>query len=713
MLLRIKTPSIKSFSAFLAAVLLVGAVITPFLTASTSHAVDATPWNIQSPLTAQSIGIGTGTTCGINGEEQVYCWGYSSYGQHGTGETGFIVKIYPVAVDTSGVLAGKTMKQLSVGGETTCGIASDDQAYCWGAEPLGSGTNNEDGALVPVAVDTSGVLAGKTIKQISVDNAHGCVIASDDQVYCWGSDYLGSLGDAGGTTDTYAYSPVAVYTGGALAGKTVKSIASNRGASCVLTTDNQMYCWGDGQNAGNAADQPVRVGNTGALAGLTIKAMAPSDSTTCVIASDDQAYCWGRNTYGQLGNGDDSYADSQTPVAVDTSGVLNGKTLVSIQSNGSTICVLASDGSVYCWGSNENYLLGLDESVDTSNVPVLTETDGVVGGDVENIYIGFSVFCVATSTSEVYCRGDGTGAQLGNGFLAATPVLDRVIATPGGGTVTNVSFDSQNGKQLLIINGSGFGDAFTIAFNRSAVSLNGEPLKFCSDGFGLDAAQVGSMIGRPDLVTDTPACYLIAANGVPAPSDNYTDTRAVVWLPDDFDIDAPGTVSVNGSAAFSFNQSTPPEEVEPSAVINGGSLGGTPTIPARPVFSGTAEPGSTVVVTVHSDPVTCTTTADSFGNWSCTLPADLPAGQHTVFVEITSPSNVVTTLGPFTVNVTGTDPTVLAPNTGFLAAVHQAQSLKNQAVRVPGIVAAAIAGAGTALLIGRVAYIRRFQKKIQ
>lgn len=69
-----------------------------------------------------------------------------------------------------------------------------------------------------------------------------------------------------------------------------------------------------------------------------------------------QAYCWGENYAGQLGDGTTAYSD--VPVAVDTSGVLAGKTLTQLATADATTCALDSSGGAYCWGDNENGQLG-------------------------------------------------------------------------------------------------------------------------------------------------------------------------------------------------------------------------------------------------------------------------------------------------------------------------------------------------------------------
>ena len=102
-------------------------------------------------------------------------------------------------------------------------------------------------------------------------------------------------------------------------------------------------------------------------------------------------------------------------------------------------------------------------------------------------------------------------------------------------------------------------------------------------------------------------------------------------------------------------------------------LNGVPVISSLPTFSGSAIPGSTVVVEVHSDVVTCSATATSNGSWSCTLPSSLPAGTHTVNILITYPDGSTTELGPYQVLVAADEATTITSdnlaNTGVNAKV--------------------------------------------
>ena len=253
-----------------------------------------------------------------------------------------------------------------------CAVALDGRVYCWGSNSNGKiGSGNTSSALVPSAVKISGALVGKVIKQIEPSSAgnHSCVIASDDKAYCWGYNGFGQLGN---NNTVNSLTPVAVDTAGVLASKTIKQIASGGISSCVIASDDKSYCWGSNNfgQLGNGnlknSSTPTPVSTTGVLAGKTIKQITAGTEFTCAIASDDKAYCWGGNSSGQLGN--NSTINSGVPVAVNTSGVLAGKTIKQISAGSSHTCAIASDDKAYCWGGNSSGQLGNNSTIN-SGVP--------------------------------------------------------------------------------------------------------------------------------------------------------------------------------------------------------------------------------------------------------------------------------------------------------------------------------------------------------
>src|SRR5690348_10506358 len=99
-----------------------------------------------------AISAGYDHTCALEGGS-AYCWGNNTRGALGDGITGS--SDVPVAVDTSGVLAGVTLTQVTTGGFHTCALDNGGAAYCWGSDEwgeLGVGSTSDDPQTAPVTV---------------------------------------------------------------------------------------------------------------------------------------------------------------------------------------------------------------------------------------------------------------------------------------------------------------------------------------------------------------------------------------------------------------------------------------------------------------------------------------------------------------------------------------------------------------------------------
>lgn len=394
---------------------------------------------------APLIAAGGAYSCRIQ-RGRAYCWGSNDYGQLGNGSV--TSSSIPVPVATGGVLAGKTLTQVSTGAAHTCALDSAGAAYCWGYGGnggLGNGTTvfSSD---VPVAVSMSGALAGKALVQVVAGYDHTCALAARGAAYCWGDNSRGELGD--GTTVGSSV-PVPVSTGGVLAGKAMAQVTVGFFETCALGTAGAAYCWGAGLDGalgnGSTADSavPVAVHTRGVLAGRKLTRISTGYSYACALDRAGQAYCWGYNVYGQLGNG--RTADSSVPVRVVTRGARAGRRLTQISAGDVHACALGPAGQAYCWGSNYQGALGSGSTVGFSAVPVRVDLRGPrAGRRLTQIAAGDVHSCALDASGAAYCWGQNYAGQLGNDSTAARsrPVLagphppTRVRARPGRGTAT-------------------------------------------------------------------------------------------------------------------------------------------------------------------------------------------------------------------------------------------------------------------------------------
>jgi alpha-tubulin suppressor-like RCC1 family protein len=371
-----------------------------------------------APMYWRAISSGTWFTCGLTLstnpalDKKVKCWGQNGGGYH-FGNNSSDDSLFPTDVYTGGVLNGLTIKKLESTMANSCVIASDDNVYCWGSNnQYGLGDNTTTTRKTPVAVYKGGVLNGLTVKDMAVgDNFVGCVIASDNKAYCWGENDYGGVGD---NTLVPKAAPVAVYTAGVLSGKSLTTIAAGVNTACALDTAGLAYCWGGtslGNGTNNTSTIPVAVTMSGVLSGKTITQIGLGNGFGCVLASDNKPYCWGNNWKGNLGNG--TVTSSTVPVAVTSNGALNGKTLTSITVGNTWACVLATDGRAYCWG-----LIGdlAGTYAVNSSVPVAINNTGALSGKtLASISAGYEQTCALDVEGKSYCWGGNTYGAFGNG----------------------------------------------------------------------------------------------------------------------------------------------------------------------------------------------------------------------------------------------------------------------------------------------------------
>ena len=378
---------------------------------------------LAGPSVPEPVGIalasGNSHSCQLYAE-RAYCWGYGPSSQLGIGSSTASV---PTAVSTADVLSGRDVTAVS----GTCALA-DGQVFCWGPGiwgQLGNGASST--STVPVAVSTAGVLSGKTVTAVSSGGSQSCALADGD-AFCWG--YAGYTGDG---TDTTRTAPAAVSVSGVLAGRTVTSISSGSSHVCAVA-DGQAFCWGAGalgqlgNDSTSNSNIPVAVSTSGVLAGRTVTAISAGYNNTCAIA-DGEAFCWGLGTLGMLANG--AAANSDIPVAVSTSGVLAGRTVTAIRNgivnSGSHPNCAIADGEAFCWGLGTSGQLGNNASL-SSNTPVAVDMSGVLSGlTVTDIAPGSTHTC-ALADNNVYCWGSDSNGRLGNGPAGSSTVPVATIA---------------------------------------------------------------------------------------------------------------------------------------------------------------------------------------------------------------------------------------------------------------------------------------------
>jgi len=355
-------------------------------------------------------------------------WGRNAEWQLGNGNT--TTAQAPVAVDASGFLAGKTILAGSIGHYRNLILCSDGTLAAWGTGRIGSAEFTS--SSVPVAVDQSGVLAGKTVIAVATGRNHSLALCSDGTLASWGFNDLGQLG-SGSSNANIGTVPVLVNQSGVLAGKSIVAIRAGTNFSLVLCSDGTLATWGSntfgalGDSSSFNRNQPVLVNTTGVLASRTPVAIATGGSHALALCSDGALVAWGSNSSGALGN--NSTTDSRVPVLVTAAGTaLEGKTIVSLSAGGSASSyALAADNTLIAWGANYAGQLGLGNTTAQSTAVVVPRTGVTSGKTISSLHGGDVFLRMHFTDGTTATCGDNTDGLLGINNPSATSRSSPVL----------------------------------------------------------------------------------------------------------------------------------------------------------------------------------------------------------------------------------------------------------------------------------------------
>ncbi|MFI5228836.1 MAG: RCC1 domain-containing protein [Gemmatimonadales bacterium] len=171
-----------------------------------------------------SLSGGSTHQCGVARDGTAFCWGSNASGQLGDG-TG-TTRVLPTAV--VGGLHFSTIRSHRTNSifAATCGIATEGGVYCWGWNGQGqlgvdpSTTTDACTTLQPAGTtNVPGVVTNQcsyhpiqvpglsNVTAIDGGLGHNCALTTAAQLFCWGSNTSGELGDGTGVNHTTPVSP--------------------------------------------------------------------------------------------------------------------------------------------------------------------------------------------------------------------------------------------------------------------------------------------------------------------------------------------------------------------------------------------------------------------------------------------------------------------------------------------------------------------------
>lgn len=219
-------------------------------------------------------------TCGTTTAGQAFCWGAAGLGQLGTTAQLQTCIVFGSPEDCATtpvpVEGGRTFRSVSAGSNFSCGVTTGNQAFCWGANDSGQLGNSSvttcpiPGAGFPCSPTPVAVAGGLNFALVEAGSVQTCGVTTDNRAFCWGSNENGAVGSTAtpqscGGNGTQAFNcfrtPVAV-----AGGISFQIVDAGEQHSCGIATNNRTFCWGanssgqlgDGTTTNRPTPVPVR-----------------------------------------------------------------------------------------------------------------------------------------------------------------------------------------------------------------------------------------------------------------------------------------------------------------------------------------------------------------------------------------------------------------------------------------------------------------------
>ncbi|MCO4760837.1 MAG: hypothetical protein KC502_04995 [Myxococcales bacterium] len=221
-----------------------------------------------------------------------------------------------------------------------CALSHGGEVYCWGRNEygqLGDGTKTQRSVPTKVKGLTN-------VIQVAVGTYHTCARTSSYDVYCWGLNYYGALGTgySGGFS-----SPVLTPTLAKALGKTGR-LSLGKYFTCATYGGGTVYCLGVGYN-GQLGDGYKKDSTTPRKAyGLTGASQLTSGGYGSCAATGSGVKCWGRN-YGR------ALTTHSEGAIISYPWVRGGATYPSSMSLASTTFIWVRNGVAYGVGTPSPY----------------------------------------------------------------------------------------------------------------------------------------------------------------------------------------------------------------------------------------------------------------------------------------------------------------------------------------------------------------------
>lgn len=284
---------------------------------------------------------------------------------------------------------------VSLGSEHSAAITENGDLYMWGSNgngQLGDGTTIDK--KTPTKIMSN-------VKLVSLGRLHTAAITNNGDLYMWGENGDGQLGN--GTT-TSSNIPIKIMSN-------VKSVSLGwYYYSAAITENGDLYTWGF-NGSGQLGDGTTYKRYNPTKIMSNVKSVSLGSDHSAAITENDDLYTWGNNGYGKLGDGTTYKRHAPTKIMSNIKSVELGKYHSA---------AITNNGDLYMWGDNGFGQLGTGE---TGYKSIPTK----IMSNVKTVSLGFQHSASITENGELYTWGKNWSGELGNGTVDGSNIPQKIM----------------------------------------------------------------------------------------------------------------------------------------------------------------------------------------------------------------------------------------------------------------------------------------------
>jgi uncharacterized repeat protein (TIGR02543 family) len=361
---------------------------------------------------------------------------------------------------------------VSLSSSHSSALSPTGQVFMWGSNgngQLGDGTTTD--RIVPTEITSAFSLeAGDQIISLSLGVNSSSALSATGRVFMWGFNDNGKLGD-GTTTDRNI--PTEITSRFSLAeGDPIISLSLGWYHSSALSATGRVFMWGYNGSFGLLGDGtttsrnvPTEITSKFSLSeGDQIISLTIGWYHSSALTSTRRVFMWGSNGNGQLGDG--TTTDRIVPTEI-TSYFLPFLWIISLSLGKNHSSALSATGRVFVWGNNYFGELGDGTTTDRYVPTEITSRFLLEESDqIISLSLGIYYSSALSATGRVFMWGNNEYGQLGDGTTTIKFVPTEITS----------AFSLAEGGQIILLSLG--------AFHSSALSTTGQVFMWGNNEYG-------------------------------------------------------------------------------------------------------------------------------------------------------------------------------------------------------------------------------------